>query len=282
MLACARVETREVDDMHYDASEEESILEMEIETGAIHLEKARPILNAPQTQTQTQQRSVSESTWKTWPGKHALRPRPVISGYSTSDDEELGVGGNATRGHVRKTRVVKRRASWPQPPLTPKAHDSGVQGLDDSDTDSGSADGEVRMRRTRQKREPDVLASRQIDGESGEESVLFKGITDADSSEERWRQIVLEEHMDKIFNAVPVPKLPDKDDMQEVVWDELVARGTFTSDDWGGRPRKFNWKEELLMVLRFLGCGRKKKIQETGGMGNEARRLFANKRRYAM
>jgi hypothetical protein len=36
------------------------------------------------------------------------------------------------------------------------------------------------------------------------------------------------------------------------------------------------------MVLRFLGCGRKKKIQETGGMGNEARRLFANKRRYAM
>jgi hypothetical protein len=111
---------------------------------------------------------------------------------------------------------------------------------------------------------------------------MFRGIADADSSEERRRQIALEEHMDKIFNAVPVPKLPEEEDMREVVWGELVATGTFTSDDWGGRPRKLNWKEELWMILRFSGCRRRRKVQETGGMEGEARRLFANKRRDVM
>jgi hypothetical protein len=47
MLVCARIKSGEVDDTHYDASEEESVFEMDKETEAIYLEKALPILDAP-------------------------------------------------------------------------------------------------------------------------------------------------------------------------------------------------------------------------------------------
>ena len=124
--------TDQVDDMHYDASEEESISEMD----TIHLENALPILDAPRSQ----QRSGSEMTLKTLSGKRAFRPRPVRTGYSTSDDEDIDSSGVVTRGK-RKAIVVKRHASWPRLPLTPKGQDSGVQGLDDSETDAGSTDG---------------------------------------------------------------------------------------------------------------------------------------------
>lgn len=261
----ATVKTREltrnnqVDEMHYDASEEESVFEQDMRVESkVMMERAFPILDAQQTQRQ--QRSVNESTWKTWPGKHTLCPRPVMTGYSISDDEELEMNADATRGK-RKTRVVKPRASWPRMPSTPKAHDSGVQGLDDSETDSGSADGKMRTRKTERRREPDVLALAQIEGGSEDEGVMFRGIADQDSSEERWRQIMLEEHLDRIFNAVP--KLPGEEGRGEMVQDAMVVRGSFESDDWGGTPRKYNWKEKVLMMVKYFACGwRSKKGRE--------------------
>jgi hypothetical protein len=93
--------------------------------------------------------------------------------------------------------------------LTPRAHDSGVQGLGDSDIDPASGRGEgnqkgTKNRRKRKEKHEYVLPEIGVDGEE-EQAVMFRGIADADSSEERWTQIVLEEHMDKIFNAVPKP-----------------------------------------------------------------------------
>lgn len=254
----------QVDDTNYDASEEESLFEMERETEMIHLEKAAPILDMPETQTQAQNqlRSVSEPkpTRKTWPGKHVLRPHPVLTGYATSDDENEGED-RATKkvGKIGKAKVVRRHSSWSRLPLTPKAHDSGVQGLESSDTD-GSDGGlnlkKTRVRKRRRKEHRDFLAG-------DEESVMFKGIADADSNEERWRQIVLEEHMDRIFNALP--KLPGELEMgQIVVGNAEVARDSFESDDWGISPRrrKSGWKEEMLMILRFFGCMGRGKGQE--------------------
>lgn len=126
--------------------------------------------------------------------------------YSTSGEE---FGEDGTRQNVRKARVVKRRGSWPQPPLNPKAQDGGVQGLGDSDIDTASGSGkanqkELRNRREKKIKREDVLPEIGVDGEE-EQAVMFGGIADTDSSEKRWTQIVLEEHMDKIFNAVPKP-----------------------------------------------------------------------------
>ena len=103
VLPWASVGTREVDDTHYDALEEESICEMENEaTAVVTLDLAIPIPEA------TQPRSASEPmpTRETWSGTRVLCPDPVLTGYSTSDDEELEIGGkaSATRQKVRKTR----------------------------------------------------------------------------------------------------------------------------------------------------------------------------------
>jgi hypothetical protein len=175
-------------------------------------------------------------------------------GHSSSD-EEFGKGG--TRQNVRKARVVKRRASWPQVPLTPKAHDSGVQGLGDSDIDTASGTGkgnqkETQNRRKRKEKHEDVLPEISVDGEE-EQAVMFRGIADADSSEERWTQIVLEEHMDKIFNAAPKP--PYEEERGERVEDKEAREEFETVDEWGlPRRRKPWWRKEMLMILRILGC----------------------------
>ena len=61
-------------------------------------------------------------------------------------------------------------------------------------------------------------------GGEEEQAVMFRGIADADSSEKHWTQIVLEEHMDKIFNAVPKP--PSEEEMGDRVRDKEARRGT--------------------------------------------------------
>jgi hypothetical protein len=234
-----------VDDMHYDASEEESISEMD----TIHLENALPILEAPPSQ----QRSVSEPKLKILSGKRTLRPRPVITGYSTSEEEGIDSSAVVTRGK-RKARVVRRHASWPRLPLTPKGQDSGVQGLDDSEVDSGSTDGKMEMQSMSRKRGSDVLSSTHVEGESGEIGETFRGIEEQDSNEERWREIVLEEHMDKIFNAVPVIS-SDERGMKETVEMEQLVRTSLDTEGWDGRPGKSSWKEAALRILRFFTCG---------------------------
>jgi hypothetical protein len=254
MLVCARMKLREVDDTPYDASEKESVFERDEETEAIYLEEALPILDSQRQNRQ--QRSASEPKPKrktSWPGKRTLRRRPVPMRYSSSD-EEFGEGG--TRETVRKARVAKRRASWPKPPLTPKAHDSGVQGLGDTDINTGSGRGEGSQKETqnrgkRKEKQEDVLPEIGLDGEE-EQALMFRGIADADSSEERWTQIVLEEHMDKIFNAVPKP--PSEEQMGERVEDK-EARDRFERVDEWGLPcrRKPGWRKEGLMILRFFG-----------------------------
>lgn len=260
MLASASVITRgeNVEDPHYDASEEESICEMETEKGAAKLEKAIAIVDAPQTE----HRSVSEPIHKRKRlfSKHTLRPCPVLTGYSTSDEEMDGIAKPEKGG---KKRLARRRASWPQPPLTPKAHDSGVQGLGDSASDSGNDFGDrIRLpQHPRKLTKPDVLYLVQVESEEEEESVVFKGIADADSSEERWRQIVLEEHMDKIFNAVP--RLPGEEAVMETELknDEVVVRASFeTTDEWGiPRRKKTGWKEQVSIIMRLFGCMKMRK-----------------------
>jgi hypothetical protein len=236
----------QVDDTHYDASEEESVFGVD----TIHLENALPILDAPPSQ----QRSVSEMTLKTSSGKRTLRPRPVITGYSRSDDEDSDSSGVVMR-RKRKAVVVKRHASWPRLPLTSKAQDSGVQGLDDSETDSGSTDGKMEMQSIRRKRASDVLNPTHVEGESGEICKTFRGIAEQDSNEERWRKIVLEEHMDKIFKVVPKISSDEKGIKQTVEMEEQLARTSLDTEDWDGRPRTSSWKEASLRILRFLTCG---------------------------
>ena len=235
----------QVDDTHYDASEEESISEMDTN----HFENALPILDAPRSQ----QRSVSETKLKALSGKRRRRPRPVITGYSTSDDEDIDSSGVVTRGK-RKAMVVRRHASWPRLPLTPKGQDSGVQGLDDSETDSGSTEGKIEMQSMRRRRTSEVLSSTHVEGESGEIGKTFRGIAEQDSNEERWRKIVLEEHMDKIFNAVPVIS-SDERGMKETVEMEQLVRTSLDTDGWDGRPGISSWKEAALRILRFFTCG---------------------------
>jgi len=261
MLPCTSVGPREVDDTHHDAEEEESICEMGNEAAAV-IDLAIPIPEA------TQPRSISEPmpTRETWSGKRtALCPHPVLplTGYSTSEDEEHEIGGkaSATRQKVRKTRAGQRRASWsPQPPLTPRRHDSGVQGLDDSDTctdtvGSGDGNGDEAARHWRKITELDVLDSIPVGSEDEDESLTFEGIADADSSEERWRQIVLEEHMDKIFHALPT--LLDEE-MKETVVDRVVVRASFeTTEEWGiPRRKQTALKERVLTLVRLLGYSR--------------------------
>ncbi|KAN0104058.1 hypothetical protein V8E51_009803 [Hyaloscypha variabilis] len=257
MLPCTPVRTREVDDRHYDASEE-SGCEMERETKAMVLEKAIAILDAPETQ----QRSVSDPVLvqKTWAGKHALRPGPVLTGYSTSDEEDVGANETNTRQKVRKTRVARRRASWPQPPLTPKAHDSGAQGLDSTNDDTTSNSDEKREKGTRHRRKltvPDVLDLAQVEDEGDGDGTTFKGIAAVDSIEEHWRQIVLEEHLDKIFSALPKPPSVDYSN-ENAIMDEVVVRASFdTTDEWGIPIRKrAGVKEQLLKILRLFGYTR--------------------------
>lgn len=235
----------QVDDPYYDASEEESVSGMD----TIHLENALPILNAPGSQ----QRSVSETALKTLSGKRTLRPRPVLTGYSTSDDEDIDSSGVVAR-RKRKAKVLKRHASWPRLPLTRKAQDSGVQGLDDSGTDSGSTDGKVEMQSMRRKRAHDVLNSTHVEGETGEIRKTFRGIAEQDSNEEHWRKSVLEEHMDKILKAVP--NIPgDERMMKETMEMEQVARKGLDTDDRDRRPRTSSWEEAALRIIRFFTCG---------------------------
>jgi hypothetical protein len=267
MLPCTSVGPREVDDTHYEASEEASICEMESETTAVRdLDLAIPIPEATM-----QPRSISEPmpTRETWSGKRtALCPHAVLSltGYSTSENEELEIGGkaSATRRKVRKTRAGQRRASWsPQPPLTPRARDSGVQGLDDSDTcTAGSVDGngDEAARHWRKITELDVLDSILVgsEDEDEDEGSAFRGIADADSSEERWRQIVLEEHMDKIFHALLT--LLDEE-LKETVVDGVLVRASFeTKEEWGiPRRKQTGVKERLLTLVRLFGYSRARK-----------------------
>ena len=235
----------QVDDTHYDASEEESISEMDTN----HLENALPILDAPRSQ----QRSVSELTLKALSGKRTLRSRPVITGYSTSDNEGIDSSRVVTRGK-RKALVVKRRASWPRLPLTPKGQDSGVQGLDDSETDAGSTDVKMEMQSMRQQQESDVLNSTHVEGEGGEIGKTFRGIAEQDSNEERWREIVLEDHMDKIFQAAPNISSDERGLKETVEMDQLV-KTSLDTEGWDGRPGKSSWKEAALRILRFFTCG---------------------------
>jgi hypothetical protein len=235
----------QVDETHYDASEEESIFDM----NTIHLENALPILGAPDSQ----QRSVSEPKLKILSGKRTLRPRPVVTGYTTSDDDDIDSNRIVTRGK-RKAIVVKRRASWPRLPLTPKGQDSGVQGLDNSETDAGSTDEKMATQSMGRKRGSDVLSSTHVEGESGEIGETFRGIEEQDSNEERWREIVLEEHMDKIFNAVPVIS-SDERGMKETVEMEQLVRTSLDTEGWDGRPGKSSWNEAALRILRFFTCG---------------------------
>ncbi|KAH8752370.1 hypothetical protein F5882DRAFT_61012 [Hyaloscypha sp. PMI_1271] len=266
MFPCTSVGPREVDDTHYDASEEESICEIENE-GTPVIDLAIPIPEA------TQPRSISEPmpTRETSSGKRtALCPHPVLTGYLTSEDEEHGIGGkaSATRQRVRKTRAGQRRASWsPQPPLTPRRHDSGVQGLDDSDTctetvGSGDGNGEEAARHWRKitTTELDVLNSTGVGSEGEDEGLTFKGIADADSSEERWRQIVLEEHMDKIFHALPT--LLDEE-LKETVVDRVVVRASFeTTEEWGiPRRKQTGLKERMLTLVRLFGFSTARKAR---------------------
>jgi hypothetical protein len=240
----AAVKTREmlrndqVDDTHYDASEEESVSDMD----TIHLENALPILDAPRSQ----QRSASEPALKTRSRKRTLRPGPVRTGYSTSDGEDLDSSGVVTRGK-RKAIVVKRHASWPRLPLTPKAQDSGVQGLNDSETDSSNTDGRMETQSRRRERT-------HVEGESGGIDKTFRGIAEQDSNEERWRKIVLAEHMDKIFKAVPNISSVENG-MKETVEMEQLARKSLDTDDWDRRPRTSSWKEAALRIGRFFTCG---------------------------
>jgi hypothetical protein len=255
---------REVDDTHHDAEEEESICEMGNEAAAV-IDLAIPIPEA------TQPRSISEPmpTRETWSGQcTALCTHPVLTGYSTSEDEELEIGekASATRQKFRKTRAGQRRASWsPQPPVTPRGRDSGVQGLDDSDTctdtvGSDDGNGEEAARHWRKITGLDVLDSILVGSEDEDESLTFKGIADADSSEERWRQIVLEEHMDKIFHALPT--LLDEE-MKETVVDRVVMRASFeTTEEWGiPRRKQTGLKERVLTLVRLFGYSRARKAR---------------------
>jgi hypothetical protein len=261
VLPWASVGTREVDDTHYNALEEESICEMENEaTAVVTLDLAIPIPEA------TQPRSASEPmpTRETWSGTRVLCPDPVLTGYSTSDDEELEIGGkaSATRQKVRKTRAGQRRASWsPQPPLTARAHDSGVQGLDDSDTctaGSGVGNGEEAARHWRKITQLEALDSTRVGSEDEDDGSAFRGIADADSSEERWRQIVLEEHMDKIFHAFPT--LLDEE-LKETVVDGVRVRTSFeTTEEWGlPRRKQTGLKGRVLTRVRLFGYSRTRK-----------------------
>jgi hypothetical protein len=91
-----------------------------------------------------------------------------------------------------------------------------------------------------------------VDGEE-EQAVIFRGIADADSSEESWTQIVLEEDMDKIFIAVSKP--PSEEEMGGRVEDKETRDGFETVDEWDlPRRGKPGWGKEMLMILRFLGC----------------------------
>jgi hypothetical protein len=96
-----------------------------------------------------------------------------------------------------------------------------------------------------------ILLEIGVDGEE-EQAVMFRGIADADSSEERWTQIVLGEHTDKIFNAVPKP--PSEEEIGERVDDEEARDGFETVDEWElPHCGKTGWRKEMLMILRFLG-----------------------------
>lgn len=172
------------DDMFYDASEEESEFEMETTAG---FEKPVPILDAP-----PRKKSAVREPIQTTLREQTLAQIPA--GYSTSDDED-----GAQRQRFRPRRILLiRGASWPESPSSPKtAHDNGVQGIED--TASGS-ERKGRTRKRRSKKERCVLTPAH-----DEAAAIFQGIADADLSEERWRQITLEEHMDKIFKAVPPP-----------------------------------------------------------------------------
>ena len=252
MLACAKIRTRDLEDTHYDASEEESICEMEQESKNVILENPIPILDA----TETQRRSVSEPVpVRKWAGKHALR----LTGDSTSDEEEAFANGAKARQKVRKTKVARRSASWSQPPLTPRAHDSGVHGLDTTDDDTADSGNEDSLRGTRHRRKltvPDVLYLTQAENEDDEDGVAFKGIAAADSIEEQWRQIVLGEHMDKIFNAMPEPPNGEEDFNEKYasVLDEPTRRASFeTTDEWGIPIRKNRGlKEKLVKMVRYV------------------------------
>jgi len=249
---------RELDDRYYDASEEESVCEMERETKGVVVEKAIAILDAMETQL----RSVSEPVpVRKWAGKHTLRPRPALTGDSTSDEENFSANGSKTRQKARKTKIARRSASWPQPPLRPKSHDSGVHGLDSSDDDTDHSGNEDRLRGTRHQRKltvADVLNLAHVENEGDEDVVAFKGIAAVDSIEEQWRQIVLEEHMDRIFNAMPKPPSGEEDFNEKYasILDEPTRRASFeTTDEWGIPTRKkMGWKQRLRTIVRLFCC----------------------------
>jgi len=77
MLVCARIKSRHVDDTHYDASEEESVFEMDMETEGIYLEKAVPILDVPhqnqqQRSASTARNNVQKAQWNFFLIKHRI------------------------------------------------------------------------------------------------------------------------------------------------------------------------------------------------------------------
>jgi hypothetical protein len=226
--------------MFYDASEEESECEMDDAKTATVLEHPVPILDAPPRK----RTAVSEPIQRTLP-EQTLAPTPA--GYSTSDDED---GAQKQQFRPRKV-LIFRRASWPESPSSPKtAHDSGVQGIED--TASGS-ERKGRTQKRRSKKERYVLTPAHDDA-----AVIFKGITDADSSEERWREITLEEHMDKIFNAVPQPVKEGYIKKTDATIDEVVRESLEAEDGWGCQERKEpRFRERMLTFMRLLGCEEK-------------------------
>jgi len=242
-----RVEAREgmwdlLDDTFYDASEEESDFEIDMEIPST-LEQPVPILDAP---PRGKKSADSKPTQKTLPAQTLAR---VLAGYSTSDDDEDG----AQRQQLEPRRVLlfRRASSCPKSlsPSSPKtAHDSAVQGI--ADSASGSAR-EGRPRKRRRKFEGYVLTP-----VHDEAAALFQGVADADSSQERWRQITLEEHMDKIFNAMPPPVGEGTVERADAVI-EGVARVSIGTEDVRQRPegKRTRFRERMLSLMRLFGCG---------------------------
>jgi hypothetical protein len=222
---------RNVDNTFYDALEE-SEFEMEVKTahGTLH------------------QKAVSEPTRKTRPG---MTLTPVLAGYSTSDDE---VAKGAQRQHTQLAQLLLfQRASWPKTPSCPNTtHHSGVQGIED--TVSGNDERKSRASERRCFRGCHISKPAQND----EASIIFRGIADADSGEERWGQMKLEEHMDKIFNAVPQPVDVEAAETADVAIDKSVReKPPKTTNIPGLLPGdKGRFRDYLLSLPRLFGCVR--------------------------
>jgi hypothetical protein len=139
--------------------------------------------------------------------------------------------------------------------ITVQPKNSGVQGI--KDTASGS-ERKGRTRKRRSKKERYVLKPAH-----NEAAAIFQGIANADPSEERWRQITLEEHMDKIFKAVPPPVNEATTRTMDAVIGDVARESLETEDGWGCLERKkTSFRDRMSTIMRLFGCGEKSKRRE--------------------